>query len=157
MQKIDVYIETKFEGSFANGTGTYALILEVIKDNIPYTKNHAGGYLETTNHRLDIYTVIHALKCIKEPCEIEIHIYSPYVVGTINNHKPRAWSGSGWKNGKSEVKNADIWEEYLKHSEQHLITATCDKRTNYSDVLRADIKKNQKINYIKDYRRENEI
>lgn len=108
MNKIDIYIETKYEGNFANGKGTYFIVLEIMdKDNNPHTKEHFGGYKETTNNRLCIHAVISALKCMKKACEIEIHISNAYVAGSINSGRINEWEKAGWTSNGKEVKNAD--------------------------------------------------
>lgn len=39
--KIDIYIITLWKGTnFAKGSGAYGILLEVVKDGTPYTKEH---------------------------------------------------------------------------------------------------------------------
>lgn len=156
VHKIDIYIETKYEGNFACGKGSYSILLELIdKDNNPLTREHFGGYLETTNNRLCILSIINALKCVKKPCEIEIHINNGYVAGVINNDRLNAWEESGWISTGKEIKNADLWQQYIKHSENHLIYITAEKENSYTKAM-IFMLGTQKINYITDYRKENE-
>lgn len=60
--------------------------------------------------------VIVALKQIKQPGhEVVIYSDSKYVVDAIEKNWIRGWVKKAWK----DVKNPDLWKEYLKAAEQH--------------------------------------
>lgn len=156
LNKIDIYIDTKYEGNFAKGKGSYSIVLEILdNENNPQTKEHFGGYNETTNNRLCILAIIHALKHVNKSCEIEIHINSGYVAGAINTGRIKEWMAAGWTSNSKKVKNAELWEKYIKLAEDHLIYITDEKENTYTRamIFMIGIKK---INYITDYRKENE-
>lgn len=156
MFRIDIYIEIKYEGNFANGKGTYAIALEMLdKENNPHTREHFGGYIETTNNRVWILAIIEALKHVNKPCEIEIHVNSAYIAKTINEDRLDTWRNAGWKSNGKDIKNADLWEKYLFYSARHLVRITDEKENSYTRVLIFTMN-TRKINYITDYRGENE-
>jgi ribonuclease HI len=82
-------------------------------------KEYSGGEPHTTNNRMELRAVIEGLKLLKEPCSVKVVSDSSYVVNAINN-----WL-SGWVKKKfKNVKNIDLWQEYLEVSKPHHIDAT---------------------------------
>ena len=150
LQKIDVYIEQIYSGNFKNGEGRFSVVLEVMKDGKPITREHYRGYKGTTKNRLPLLACIEALKHIKKACEIEIHIDSPYMVASTRLL-------DGWvKEGLEKHKNADLWKKYLDLAEQHLITISQEKRNEYSPAMRVQLGMKE-LCMIEDFREENEF
>ena len=79
----------------------------------------SGGEPHTTNNRMELLGVIEGLRALKEPCEVEVISDSSYVVKGINE-----WLANWIKRDFKKVKNPDLWQEYLKVSEQHSVVAT---------------------------------
>ena len=79
----------------------------------------SGGEPHTTNNRMELLGVIEGLRALKEPCEVEVISDSSYVVKGINE-----WLDNWIKRDFKKVKNPDLWQEYLKVSEQHSVVAT---------------------------------
>ena len=147
LEKIDIYIEQIYSGNFKNGEGKFSVVLEVIKNDKPITREHYKGYKGTTKNRLPLLACIEALKYIKQPCEIEIHIDSPYMTASIRLL-------DGWiKDGIEKHKNADLWQKYIELAEQHLITITQEKRNQYSPAMKVQLGIKE-ILLIEDYREE---
>ncbi len=96
------------------GNGGWAFILSY--------KNHElkkSGFLDnTTNNQMEITAVIEGLKCLKEPCEVEIYTDSEYVVNSINS-----WIINWIKKDFAGIKNVELWKEFLKISKKHKIKA----------------------------------
>lgn len=92
-------------------------------------KNHEkiikGSVSNTTNNRMELLSVIEALKLIKYPCDIEIISDSQYVCNAIN-----MWLDSWIKKDFKQVKNTDLWKEYLSLTKHHKIKATWIKGHN---------------------------
>lgn len=150
LEKIDIYIEQAYSGNFATGQGKFSVVLEVIKNDQPVTREHFKGYKNTTKNRLPILACIEALKYIKKPCEIEIHIDSPYMAASIRLLD--RWT----KEGLDNHKNADLWKKYIELAEQHLISITQEKRNEYSPAMKIQLGVKE-ILMIEDYREENEF
>jgi len=73
----------------------------------------SGGDRATTNNRMELTAVIHALEFVmrKYGCEskIEIHTDSKYVQYGITQWMP-SWIDKGWKTAAGKpVKNKDLW------------------------------------------------
>jgi ribonuclease HI len=112
------------------GAGGYAAILRFNdKERIV-----SGAEKHTTNNRMELRAVIEAIKVIKEPCEIDIYTDSQYVQKAIEQ-----WL-SGWiKKDFKNVKNIDLWREYLSVSAPHKVRAYWVKgHNNHPENERCD-------------------
>ena len=76
----------------------------------------SGGEVHTTNNRMELTGVIEGLRALKEPCEVEVISDSNYVVKAINE-----WLFGWVKKEFKNVKNVDLWMEYLKVSKPHKV------------------------------------
>ena len=57
--KIDIYIITLWKGSnFAKGSGAYGILLEVVKDGTPYTKEHYAGWENLSYPKLQLRAAV---------------------------------------------------------------------------------------------------
>jgi ribonuclease HI len=82
-----------------------------------------GGERETTNNRMEMTAVIEALKALKRPCKVTLHLDSKYVLQGITEWLP-GWKAKGWKTAaKQPVKNVDLWQQLdaLVHTAGHEI------------------------------------
>lgn len=72
------------------------------------------GYKWTTNNRMEIRGVLHALDALKKPCVVHVHTDSRYVCDAVAKRWLDNWLRNGWKtSGKKDVKNRDLWERLL--------------------------------------------
>jgi ribonuclease HI len=104
------------DGSALNnpGFGGYCAILKY-KDS---EKIVSGSEESTTNNRMELLAVIKGLEALKEPCSVEVYSDSSYVVNAINS-----WL-SGWiKKDFKNIKNPDLWREYIEVSLKHRVKA----------------------------------
>ena len=85
------------------------------------TKEMCGGSVMTTNNQMELTAVIEALKAIRRPCQIVLHLDSSYVkdgiVGWIHNWKKHGWLTAA----KKPVKNAELWQELDRLAGMHAI------------------------------------
>lgn len=77
-----------------------------------------GGEDGVTNNQMELKAVIESLKVLKEPCEIMLFSDSKYVCEGINT-----WIFNWIKTGFKEVKNPELWREFLSVSSPHKIKA----------------------------------
>lgn len=96
------------------GAGGWAYILKY--DN--HTKVASGGERFTTNNKMELQAVINGLKALKEPCEVEIYSDSSYVVNAINS-----WLANWVKKNFKNVKNVELWMEFIEISKKHKLKA----------------------------------
>ena len=110
MKKIEIFTDGSSLGN--PGPGGWCAILR-------YNENEkiiSGGEEYTTNNKMELTAVIKALKALKEPCEIELFSDSTYVLKGINEWLEK-WVKKNFKN----VKNVELWKEFLEVSKPHKI------------------------------------
>lgn len=89
-----------------------------------HVKELYGGEANTTNNRMELTSVIEALKALKSN-HIPVKIYSDsaYTVNCFREKWYVGWLKNGWKNSqKKPVENQDLWEELLAlvNSQSHV-------------------------------------
>ena len=60
-------------------------------------KQISGAEESTTNNRMELTAVIEGLKCLKEPCQVDVYSDSAYTVNAFNNGWIYAWKKNGYK------------------------------------------------------------
>jgi ribonuclease HI len=110
LKKIEIFTDGSSLGN--PGPGGWCAILRY-KNN---EKRISGGEEYTTNNRMELTAVIEALKALKEPCEIDLYSDSTYVLKGISEWL-EGWVKKNFKN----VKNPELWQEFLQLSKPHKI------------------------------------
>lgn len=114
-KKIEIFTDGACRGN--PGPGGWGAL---IRYNQHEKKMH-GGAKHTTNNRMELTAVIHALKALKEPCVIKLTTDSQYVRNGITLWLAN-WQRNNWKtSAKTAVKNVDLWQELAKAIEPHKI------------------------------------
>ncbi|MEO1923121.1 MAG: ribonuclease HI [Nautiliaceae bacterium] len=108
MKRIEIFTDGSSLGN--PGPGGWCAILRYKN----YEKILKGGESYTTNNKMELKAVIEALKALKEPCEVDIYSDSTYVVKGINEWLEN-WKKKNFKN----VKNEDLWKEFIEVSRPH--------------------------------------
>ena len=122
-----------------------------------HEKRISAAEEETTNNRMELTAVIEGLKCLKEPCQVDVYSDSAYTVNAFNNGWVHDWAGSGWrKTDNKPVLNSDLWQELFSLSKTHKLTFfkvkghADNEYNNICDKLATDAVKNFKASlYIK--------
>lgn len=85
-------------------------------------KELSRGYVETTNNRMEIRGVLHALEHLTRPCIVHVHTDSRYVCDAISKKWISSWIRNGWlTSAKKPVKNRDLWEQLLPLLKKHKV------------------------------------
>lgn len=114
MKEVILYTDGACSGN--PGPGGWGAIL-VYKDK---EKVMSGGMKETTNNRMEILAVIEGLKCLKEPCKVEIYSDSAYVVNTFLQGWLANWIKNDWKTSSNkQVQNIDLWKDLIALLNKH--------------------------------------
>lgn len=84
-----------------------------------HTKELYGGETVTTNNRMELTAVVEALRALKRPSTVVIHVDSSYVMNGMKTWIA-GWKRNGWTTAaKKPVKNVDLWQaldaEVTKH------------------------------------------
>ena len=107
------------------GPGGYGAILQYVdQKGMLHEKELSGGYVKTTNNRMELMAVIAGLEALNRPCRVEVISDSKYVTDAFNKHLIDGWLKKNWKGASGPVKNVDLWKRLLKAAEQHKITFT---------------------------------
>jgi ribonuclease HI len=110
LKKVEIFTDGSSLGN--PGPGGWCAILRYKN----FEKIISGGEDYTTNNKMELKAVIEALKILKEPCEVEIFSDSTYVVNAINQ-----WLDSWVRKNFKNVKNSELWKEFLEVSKNHKI------------------------------------
>ncbi|WP_285107233.1 ribonuclease HI [Promicromonospora sp. MEB111] len=75
-----------------------------------HEKELFGGDPVTTNNRMELTAVVEALKALKGPTVVTLHVDSTYVMNGMKTWI-HGWKRNGWKTAsKQPVKNVDLWQ-----------------------------------------------
>jgi len=91
-------------------------------------KELAGGEENTTNNRMELTAVIKGLEALKQPCRVDVHSDSRYIVDAINKGWLESWMAQGWRRGKGAKKgrgapvlNVDLWQRLVELLDVHQV------------------------------------
>ena len=118
MKEVHLYTDGSARGN--PGPGGYGLILELPGTN--YKKEHAEGFLHTTNNRMELMAAIYALEALSRRSAITIVTDSVYVKDGVTKWI-FGWKKNGWKTAaKKPVKNEDLWKQLDTAQSRHQVT-----------------------------------
>lgn len=150
MKKVTLYTDGACSGN--PGVGGWGVVL-MYKNS---EKRISGADGSTTNNRMEVTAVIEGLKCLKEPCEVEVYSDSAYTVNAFANGWIDDWVKNGFKKADNKpVLNDDLWRELLKMTAVHKVKFikvkghADNEYNNICDKLATDAIKNFKANNIK--------
>jgi len=117
MKDIMIYTDGACSGN--PGPGGWGAVL-MYEGNI---KELSGGEKLTTNNRMELVSVIQALRALKESCKVTVYSDSAYVVNGFQQRWIDNWQRNGWQNSKKQpVENQDLWKALLKEMERHQVS-----------------------------------
>jgi len=74
---------------------------------------------ETTNNRMELRAVIHALETLQKPCAVRLITDSQYVMKGVTEWMA-GWKRRGWRTAsRKPVANRDLWERLDKALQRH--------------------------------------
>ena len=86
-----------------------------------HTREMYDGEPMTTNNQMELTAVIEALRAIKRPCPMRIHLDSSYVKDGITKWI-HGWKKKGWRTADGKpVKNDTLWKQLDALVAQHSI------------------------------------
>ena len=116
MKKVILYTDGACSGN--PGIGGWGAVLMYKNAE----KRISGAIGSTTNNRMELTAVIEGLKCLKEPCEVEIYSDSAYAVNAFVNGWVYEWVKNGFKKSDNKpVLNEDLWRELHDLSSYHKV------------------------------------
>lgn len=116
MKRVTIHTDGGCKGN--PGPGGYGAVLVSGK----HRKELSAGYRQTTNNRMELRAAIAALEVLGEPCEVELHSDSKYLIDAVSKRWIDGWKKRGWLTAaKQPVKNQDLWERLLVAAKPHKI------------------------------------
>ena len=117
MKKVSIYTDGACSGNPGEGGWGAILIFGSREKEI-------SGFEEiTTNNKMELKAAIEALKCIKEPCEVDLYSDSAYLIHGFTKGWLEKWKSNGWRSAsKDEVKNMDQLNELDLLNKTHTIS-----------------------------------
>ncbi|MEM6909830.1 MAG: ribonuclease HI [Pseudomonadota bacterium] len=115
MKQIDIFTDGACKGN--PGPGGWGVLLRMGK----HEKELAGGEPDTTNNRMELTAAIKGLAALIEPCAVNLHTDSKYVLDGITKWVD-GWQRNGWVTAsKKPVRNADLWHQLIDLTGQHRV------------------------------------
>lgn len=116
MKRVIIHTDGACKGN--PGPGAYAAVLVCGR----HRKEISAGFRLTTNNRMELRAAIAALELLSEPCEVELHSDSKYLVQAITEKWIDGWQRRGWiTSDRKPVKNRDLWQQLLATMSSHKI------------------------------------
>lgn len=114
-QKVEIWTDGACKGN--PGPGGWGALLKF--GHVEKTLH--GGEPQTTNNRMEMMAVIEALRILKRPCQVVLHVDSQYVMKGMTEWI-HSWKTRGWRTAdKKPVKNADLWQQMDEQVQRHQI------------------------------------
>ncbi|MCD8009552.1 MAG: ribonuclease HI [Lachnospiraceae bacterium] len=106
-----------------DGPGGFGAVLQYIDTKgVLHEKELSGGFVRTTNNRMELMAAIAALEALNRPCQVDLYSDSSYLVDAFEKHWIDSWQQAGWRRGKpNEVKNIDLWQRLLAARAPHQV------------------------------------
>ena len=115
MKQVDIFTDGACSGN--PGPGGWGAVLRYGETE----KELCGGEAETTNNRMELLAAISALNALKNPCEVNLHTDSKYVMDGISKWI-FGWKKNGWKTAdKKPVKNGELWQLLDTANQRHTV------------------------------------
>ena len=116
MKEVEIYTDGACRGN--PGRGGWGTILVYGK----FEREMSGGEPLTTNNRMELMAAIAGLEALKEPCSVTLYSDSKYLTDAFLLGWVESWRAHGWKRGKEELKNPDLWEKLYNLTKVHNVT-----------------------------------
>ncbi len=116
MKSIELYTDGACRGN--PGPGGYGCVLLYNSRR----KELSGGFMETTNNRMELFAAIAGLEALREPCAVTLYSDSSYLVNAFNKNWLQSWKRNSWKTAaRQPVRNVDLWQRLLDACSRHRI------------------------------------
>ncbi|MQV06838.1 ribonuclease HI, partial [Sinorhizobium meliloti] len=108
MKHVDIFTDGACSGN--PGPGGWGAVLRYGD----VEKEMSGGEAETTNNRMELLAAISALNALRQPCEVDLHTDSKYVMDGISKWI-HGWKRNGWKTGDRKPVKVSLRTLSLAH------------------------------------------
>lgn len=143
MKTVDIYIDTSVKGP-RRRDGWYTYIIAM--DTAVGTAD-AGDSVkieDTTENQATLFALETALKRIKKPCHLVLHLESNYVAAALDKKWYEQWRQAGWMTAKNKpVCDVATWQsiEYLLNA--HEFEVRLKEPHTYREWMKRKLKKKE--------------
>lgn len=117
MRQVIIFTDGACKGN--PGPGGFGVVLKSGKHRLEIAK----GFSRTTNNRMELMAAIAGLEALTEPCEVELHSDSRYVIDALTKNWIKGWKAKGWRTSTGQpVKNQDLWLRLTAAAAAHKMT-----------------------------------
>lgn len=127
MKEVELYTDGACRGN--PGRGGWGAILVYGR----FERELSGGERETTNNRMELTAAIVGLEALKEPCRVTLYSDSKYLVDAFLLGWVESWRAHGWRRGRDELKNPDLWARLYELTNVHEVNFVWVKGHNGHD------------------------
>lgn len=121
MKHVDIFTDGACSGNPGPG-GWGAILRYTAPGGKVFERELCGGAAETTNNRMELTGFLQALRCLNEPCEVDLYSDSQYLINGLEKGWAKGWRARGWKKAdKSPALNPDLWAALLDECEKHTV------------------------------------
>jgi ribonuclease HI len=82
---------------------------------------------------MELTAAIEGLSALKEPCQVTLYSDSKYLVDAFLLGWVEGWHKAGWRRGKDELKNPELWKRLYSLTKTHNVTFVWVKGHNGHD------------------------
>ena len=120
MTSVKIYTDGSARGN-PDGPGGYGVVLHYVdREGRLHERTLSGGYVRTTNNRMELMAAIAGLEILNRPCQVTLYSDSRYLTDAFNKGWIDSWVAKNWNRGRSgPVKNIDLWKRLLKAKQPH--------------------------------------
>lgn len=127
MKDVQIYTDGACRGN--PGNGGWGVVLVWGK----YERELSGGEKNTTNNRMELMAAISGLEALRERCHVTLYSDSKYLVDAFNKEWVTSWEKAGWRRGRDELKNPDLWKRLVELVNSHEVEFVWVKGHNGHD------------------------
>lgn len=139
MEQVNIYVRTTARGPAIRKKAAYVYIIQLAGKD--YTRKGEGVMENVTENQIVLTAIIKALMRFSKSCTIRINTECEHVLNSCRNCWPHQWEKNGWKKATGkEVKNADLWQQYINVSKGHAISWS-DEKHEFSTWMADELKR----------------
>lgn len=133
--EVKIFVQTSLHGPCIR-TGSYAAIIECQTSKGPVTREVKGKEENTTYYRTVLLAMVKALEILNAPCSVTIYTDCTFIKDISEGGRPEVWRRSEWKKSSGEeVKNKELWQQFLEQMDRHIIGFRFSKYNVYMEKL----------------------
>lgn len=142
MIKVNIYIGVSARGPAIKKHASYMYVIKACIKDKERIRSGKGTLENTTENQLTLTAIVHALMRFNKGCDICINTSNEHVLNSCRNAWPQQWAKNDWvkSNGK-QVKNAELWQQYLNVSRMHNISWSDEKEHEFSKWIDHEFKR----------------